>query len=687
MKLKHILRSLFIGSASFLTVSCTDYLDVSKEIAKSLDKKEVFSNSTYLKRWYNAMYKTMQDYAETGYTLRDNTYGDNVWAIYSGELYCAHPTIIAKGTNTFTPSSAEFHRWATVYKGIRQAMIFLRDCPESLGNPADMTNYLSPEAIKRMKADAIYLMAYDYFLLFELYGPVPIIPEIADPEDESLDYPRASVQELLEHIDGLLAQLLEGGEYAGILPESYYVPNYTPSDGSVYSPYNDMMRPTVATVLALRARLWVYAASPLFNGGYKEALALTDKAGKHLFESEDPGRWETAKEYLNDLLDYADSHDIRLNEVLGADGELDPYQSIYTTFQDMNNELIWASPNGTYYTRTTEMEPRTAPFSLNYASGMGGNVGPYQNIVDLFFTKDGLDKDEDSNYAEDGFATEWVNPYNDKSHKDKHIYKMYVNREPRFYADVTYEGKSWHIQPTGYADWGTYFSIPDKSSYKGDDTNARSGYLLYKFNNHKITPNSGGVSTVYRPMPYFRLADFYLYYAEACMETDDLETAIEYVDKVRTRAGIPTYEGMNMIGKWAGGNGTAADLQNKEAVREAIYRERILEMFGEGNYYFDMRRWMRAGWSQDEKGVWLQKDNEDKNLPRYGMDIKYSTVNEFTDAYNKVAKSFVGKVGPGSYYNRIMLDQFPWKKAMLLYPVPYNEMQKSKLMVQNPLWD
>ena len=120
--------------------------------------------------------------------------------------------------------------------------------------------------------------------------------------------------------------------------------------------------------------------------------------------------------------------------------------------------------------------------------------------------------------------------------------------------------------------------------------------------------------------------------------------------------------------------------------REAIYRERIIEMLGEGNYYFDMHRWMRAGWSQDETtGEWI-KDNEKKSLVRYGMDISKSAVKTYNSAKN-TAIEFNEKIGADSYYNRIVVDRYPWSKAMLLYPVPYNEMQKSELTVQNPLWN
>ena len=208
-------------------------------------------------------------------------------------------------------------------------------------------------------------------------------------------------------------------------------------------------------------------------------------------------------------------------------------------------------------------------------------------------------------------------------------------------------------------------------------------YLLYKFNNRTLLKEGSNPTDWGRPWIYFRLADFYLYYAEVCNEINpNDENIIKYLDLVRERAGIPGYKelatksapyGKNIIG-------------NQDLQREAIYRERIIEMLGEGNYYFDMHRWMRAGWSQDEAtGEWI-KDNEDKLLIRYGMDINKAAVKTYNSAKN-TAIEFYDKIGEDSYYNRIVVDRYPWSKAMLLYPVPYNEMQKSKLTVQNPLWN
>lgn len=672
--IKTICTATAVLLAGMLT-SCSDYLDVSKELAKNLDKEEVFSKAKYIKQWYAELYQTCPNYSETGLDVQGSNGTVNAQAIYSGEIVCAHPNVLKFGQNTFTPSSTTHNRWWNCYKQIRQAMIFLDMAPESIGDPINADGYISVEEMRRYKADVTYLLAYNYFLLFEFYGPTPIIPETADPSDENLDYARASVDEMVGHIDQLLESLISG-EYRDDLPETIKTGTGDDSshDNSMYN-LREILRPTKAAALALRARLWVYAASPLFNGGYQEALTLTNHDGKRLFPDRDANKWQTAKTHLEALLRFADSKGMGLY----YSKDKDPHASIYELFQYYNDEILWANGNNDYNDGVTaKMEARTIPGDI--PSGMG-NVGFYQNIVDLFFTNSGLDINEDPDYNENGF-TDWANICNEKKHVDKHIFNMYINREPRFYADVTYEGKSWHIQRSGYADWGAYFS-KSGAAYRDNTMHARAGYLLYKFNNRSLLKEGSNPTDWGRPWIYFRLADFYLYYAEVCNEINPNDAnIIKYLDLVRERAGIPGYKdlatkaapyGKNIIG-------------NQELQREAIYRERIIEMLGEGNYYFDMHRWMRAGWSQDETtGKWI-KDNEDKLLIRYGMDIDKASVKTYNSAKN-TGIEFYDKIGEGSFYNRIVVDRYPWSKAMLLYPVPYNEMQKSELTVQNPLWN
>lgn len=677
--IKSIIHTIIVIVLVSGITSCNDYLDISKELSKNLDKETVFSTASYLKRWYGEIYSTMPNYSETGFDIQSQGGFYNSWAILSGELVCAHPNVLKYGQNTFTTSSSPFHRWANCYKQIRQGMIFLDMAPQSLGDPADQSGYISEEEMRRMKADVTYLIAYNYFLMFELYGPTPIITEVADPEDQDIDYLRASVDEMVSHIDGLLDQVING-EYKNDLPETIKKgtgEDYE-HDNSNYDLLN-ILRPTKVAALALRARLWVYAASPLFNGGYEEALKTVDKDGKQLFPNKDENKWKIAKQHLEALLQFAESRRMHLYKSKNND----PNMSIYEVFQYYNDEIIWANGNNDYQSATVKMEARTIPGDI--PGGMG-NVGPYQEMVDMYFTENGLDINEDNTYSEAGF-TNWPNVCTNTTlnssittkHIDKHIFNMYTHREPRFYANVTYEGKSWHIQrdQTTYKDFGAYFSLGGKA-YLDQTMHARTGYLLYKFNHRSMLNVGSNIKSWARPWIYFRLADFFLYYAEVCNEINpNDENIIKYLDEVRERAGIPGYRTLR-------DTGVKDIIGNKEQQREAIHRERIIEMFAEGNYYFDIRRWMKAGWSKNEStGEWI-KDNEDKSIIRTAMDISKSTAT-FND--KGIPTSFKEEYGEGTYYNRIVKDRFPWKKAMLFYPIPYNEMQKSKLIVQNPLWD
>ena len=155
--------------------------------------------------------------------------------------------------------------------------IFLEKA-KPIGNATD-NQALTEQDIKRMKAEAKFFIAYSYFSLFELYGPVPLISEIVDESNTSFDYPRSSVDEMTTFIDNLYQEVLN----ENALPLTLRSVNQ--ATGETVENMNEMVRPTKAVVLAMRAKLWVYAASKLFNGGYKEALELTNPDGKKLFLS------------------------------------------------------------------------------------------------------------------------------------------------------------------------------------------------------------------------------------------------------------------------------------------------------------------------------------------------------------------------------------------------------------------
>jgi len=185
----------------------------------------------------------------------------------------------------------------------------------------------------------------------------------------------------------------------------------------------------------------------------------------------------------------------------------------------------------------------------------------------------------------------------------------------------------------------------------GNDNSAAdhpwSGYLMYKRISRRLLNTGSFPRSEYRPSIIFRLAEFYLLYAEALNEVNPNDPRIlEYVDKVRERAGIPKLAAIK-----------PGLLGDQAALREAIRREMRVELATEGQRYFDVRRWMIAENPSGQGG---------QGGPFYGMNMNANVENDFFQRT--------------PYETRVFL------KAMYLYPIPLSEIQKSKKLVQNPGW-
>lgn len=641
MKTKHLLYSMLL-SGSLTLSSCADFLDVSDELASNLTIEQVFDNVAYTKGWHSNIYNCISEYSGMFYQV--NAF-QNPWPYLCNELTSCFDKPRTEMENGFTASNASFHRFNTLYQYIRQAYIFLNRA-KPLGAEGDQQN-LTEADIARMKSEAKFFIAYSYFSLFELYGPVPIISEIVDESQTSFDFPRASVDELVKFIDDMLQEVLD----EDILPHT--LRSVDENTGELKENMNEMVRPTRAVVLALRAKLWVYAASKLFNGGYPEAVELRAPDGKQLFPAEDRTKWQIAKQHLETFLKFAEENHYNLFKVYNKDGSENPSQSVYQVFQEYNNEIIWATSQNHMQncTGTDQLDKRCTPRDI-FNSFAG--IGVSQQMVDAFFTNKGLDIHEDPDYDETGF-TDINNPCAQKQPQiDKQVFNMYVNREPRFYHAITYHGKSWHIQPTeGYT---VKMGWEDANTDNNFDRQHFSGYYLYKRCNQTLL-NTGSYNRDWaRPSIIYRLADFYLYYAEACNEVDPKDpNVIRYVDLVRERAGIPGYQDLHNAG-------TKTDvIGDYEAQAYVIRRERQVELFSEGQRYFDVRRWMICGPGEEA----------DQSI-EYGMNVK--------------GLSDLPPSDPNSFFRRAVARRYNWTRAMYLYPIPHNEVEKSPSMVQNPLW-
>lgn len=612
------------------TTSCkNDYLDVSDEMTQNLSMEEVFNSPSYTKSWYANIYNCITACSETG---SDCNAFKNPWSNLCGEIssqISPYKDVMVSG---YTAGDAQLHRWSTLYKYIRQAMLFIQN-GKAVGSTTDKS-VITEDEINRMKDDARFLIAYSYMSLFEQYGPAPIVTEVENAEEPSkLDYTRPSVDAFASYVDSLLSGVITRNN----LPNSV-------------SNLNEMVRPTKVAAMALRAKLWMFVASPLFNGGNKAAMELKNSDGTQIFPAYSADKWAKAKKYCKELIDFAESEGCKLYTVSNSAGTEDVNLSLYQMYQCYNSEMLWATTSNSYAEQWF-MEPRTTPRDIYNCYG---TVGPSQEAVDEFFMSNGLTiSDSGSGYNENGLVNV-TNVVNENKRVDSNVFNMYSNREPRFYADVIYQGKSWHIQPANNANYYVDFSVKGGVGPSSSDT-PMTGYLLGKFKNRKIMNTDGYIKSYYRPWAIFRLADFYLYYAEACNEVDPTDPdIITYLDKVRIRAGVPGY-------KELAANGKKNIVGNQTAQRKAIQQERFVELYCEGQRYFDIRRWMICGSGQDADQT------------------KFSGMNEYGDPAKTIGTT-------DSYYKRTTIEKRIWRDAMYLYPIPQSEINLCKQLVQNPGW-
>ena len=482
---------------------------------------------------------------------------------------------------------------------------------------------------KQYVAEAKCLIASSYFNLFRMYGGLPLVTHSYDVNGDKLDAPRASVEKTLNFILKLYDEAIN----SGALPFAY-------SDDDVTTMKAHW---TKAAAMAMKCRVLQFAASPLFNGGYAEALEVKNNDGEYLFPPYDPEKWKIAKKRLEEVLEDAEACGYRLYKVYQTDGSIDADRSVYEVFQAYNDEIIWATGRNYYHTGSQDgvMEENTTPRDLYKG---WAHVCVTQESVDGFFMKDGLTIDDPgTGYDESGF-TEVVNPCNDRKRTDKNIFTMYADREPRFYAAVTYEGKSWHIQPRFNYDWGAGFAKGEGSDNSVGDY-PRNGYLLYKFKNRQIMYTGDYIKKWARPSILFRLADFYLYYAEVCNEIDpEDECVIDYLDKIRERAGLLGYRELAATGK-------KNIIGDRKLQRRAIQQERRVELFAEGQRFFDIRRWMIGDVVKDIYGVKITKKGS-----------KYS-------------------------YTPVKIQTRVWEEKMNLYPIAQSEIYKNGNLTQNDGWE
>lgn len=628
MKKQNSIYTLLIALLCF--VSSCDYLGVSDQLAGGLQNTEqVFDNVSYTKRWYANVFAGIPDYS--GINSVNVGAFKNPWTGMCDELVVGYGNSSKYNNSDRNAANMGFHRYGDCYKYIRQANIFLQKAHPIMTTGTQGDQLLEDE-LTQMKANVRFMRAFYHYLLFEQYGPIILVKEKIYNATEDQDVPRNTVDEVIEYIDS---------ELTAVASELTQEPIFEDKDYRAW--------PTKGVALAVRAKLWLYAASPLLNGGYREALSVTNPDGTRLFPDYDAGKWEKALAACKDFIDYAEAGRYELYKEYKDDNGavIDPDKSVYNLFQKYTHEIIWATANNDWGGMNGDaFDRRIAPRCEK--NGLG-STGVTQELVDAFYMKDGFPVSataylpQSTLYQEEGYGT--YKDQNDnfsKKYTNVTVSNRYLNREPRFYNTVFFNGRQWPVS----CNQVLFYNGGNSGVQEGQAT--LTGYMLFKRFNRSVSLTNPGVASQFRPSIIFRLADFYLMYAEAANEVNPNDARVlKYLNLVRERAGLPDIETLN-----------PAIRGNQELQRAAIQRERQIELATEGQRYFDVRRWMIA----DKNGEGRQ------NGYVHGMNVR-------------------GESNDKEDFNRIVeASQIVFNRKMYLYPMPDSEMRKTKNLVQNPGW-
>lgn len=630
-----------------LNTSC-NYLDIVPD--ETATEKDAFANPRAALRYLYSCY---------GYLPQSNM-------VSSCMDFTADETISPFGESygkfaegAYDASNTIISYWNTLFSGIRQCYL-LKDNINSVPG-------ISKDEVDLYTAEADFLIAYFHFILIRSYGPTVLVKELP-----SLDTPAANMlgrRPYDECIDWV-ADLFD--DVATRLPATRNTSDYG--------------RATSVIAKSLKARMLLYAASPLFNGNPDYADFKNPDGEQLMPTAYSEEKYKRAADAALEAIQAAEAAGHVLYKATSV-GSTYPepadltQRSLRMTFMDSENykEVIFPE---TRKGGTFSIQRKSIPWCPR---GSWNGVAPTITMIDRFYTKNGLPIDEDPEFEISKkldivtipAGTTYAEP-------NKQTLYMHMNREPRFYAWIAFENgyyecrtgvdekyayhPKWNAKRSDGDKWLTGFMLNENcgaGEYDQDvskvATNVRSnnfsktGYLNKKGVHPGIQASVEQIApTVEYPWPVIRLAELYLNYAEACVgygKDGYPEKGMAYLDRVRERAGLPT-----VLDSWKNARHPLTSYSGQcgpdGKVMQIVIQERMIELYQENHNFWDLRRWKMA--------------EEYLNVSVRGLNITATTLQEFARITEvQDMRSFQA---PRQY----------------LMPIPAGEVSKNPNMVQNP---
>lgn len=455
-------------SIAFTLSSCNGFLD--REEDSFIDKTATFDSYNRTKQYLTYAYSLLPEGLNrfSREALLASATDDAEFAIESAEIQQFN-------NGSWNALNNPDDVWNRYFSGISKCCTLLENTNHvnldiSRLDPDKQVEYAnSLKDIRMWRAEARFLRAYFHFELLKRYGPIPIVTSTLSINGNYENTPRPTMKEVVDFIAkecDIAADTLELTPWRNV---------------------NDAFgRATKGAALALKSRLLLYAASPLYVdfGDTNEANKPTDVA-----------LWKSAANAAKAVID------LNQYELASSYGDL-----FKNDFQ--NKEYIFVRR----YAANSDFEKSNFPVSF----GGKGGTNPSQNLVDDYEMLDGTPFD-------------WNDPAK--------AAQPFENRDARLGATIL-----MNMAPFKGKKVATY---PEGADASPNPNATKTGYYLRKFLNEDVNIQTGGSSGGH-VVPLFRLAEIYLNYVEALNECDPTNPDIAlYLNKVRNRASLPNVSALS----------------------------------------------------------------------------------------------------------------------------------------------
>lgn len=544
--------------------SCKDYLD--KEPDSIISEKDAFKNFKNFQGFVERVTNTIPQPARSNWAASFNWGDDEVITIGKGDFMFG--TSVDNGayrdymSNEASGNYSAFFRrnwnlnsgsydayyskdlWGGGWFGIRTVNMGLQALAD--GKLIEAT----AEQRRFLEGQMYYWRAYFHFQISVYFGGLPYIDKVL-PSDEPLREPRLTYREMAEKCIADMEKAVE------LLPVDWdKTTTGNPTKG------NNTLRPNKIQALAMLGKIQLYAASPLMNVG----------AATGTYRDYDKDLCADAAETFGKLLSMVEKGETQYKLV-----DFENYSSLFYTRQQN-----WQMPGLTeaiiippLYGADSYWRQTNSYYPALMSDGDGMVFHPAANYVNFYGTADGLPLDDPN--------STWSNT------------QPWKDRDPRFYHDIVYDGIQvvfGTITNSEEEKLWRYANLHTNGSYRNDPTaSSRTGYICTKLippgTNRFDKAHDGWNNAVNLNPPLLRLAEIYLFYAEAAAQayggangkaSSYSKTAVDAINVIRARAGV----------------GPVAETYtaNLDKFMDEVRRERAVELAFEGHRFNDLRRWL-----------------------------------------------------------------------------------------------